>query len=91
MIGISSIFGGIQHFWAEKFRSNLTYGYVSADNPASLSGGALDSTTYVSANFIWNPFKQLTLGVEYLWGQRENVDGNDGTSNRFIFSARHDF
>jgi len=91
MIGISSIFGGIQHFWAEKFRSNLTYGYVSADNPASVSGEALDSTTYASANFLWNPFKPLTLGVEYLWGQRKNVDGSDGTSNRFIFSARHDF
>jgi len=91
VIGISSLFGGIQHFWAEKFRSNLTYGHVSADNPASMSNDALESTTYASANFIWNPFKQLTLGIEYLWGRRENVDGNYGTSNRFLLSSRHTF
>lgn len=91
MIGIWSSFGGIQHYWTEKFRSNLTYGHVSADNPASVPGDALDSTTYASANLIWNPFKQLTLGVEYLWGRREDVDGASGTSERFLFSSRFDF
>lgn len=90
-IGIWSLFGGIQHFWTEAFRSNLTYGHVSADNPASAPSDALDSTTYASANLIWNPFKQLTLGVEYLWGKRENVDGASGTSNRLLFSSRFDF
>ena len=90
-IGISSLFGGIQHYWSEKFRSNLTYGYVNADNPASAPNDALDSTTYASANLVWNPYKQLTLGTEYLWGQRKNVDGASGTSNRFLFSSRYDF
>jgi DcaP outer membrane protein len=90
-IGIWSSFGGIQHFWAEKFRSNLTFGHVKADNPALVPSDALDSTTYASANFIWNPYKQLTLGVEYLWGRRENVGGASGTSNRLLFSSRLDF
>jgi hypothetical protein len=91
MIGIWGVFGGLQHFWSDKFRSNLTFGNMSADNPASMPSDALDSTTYASANFIWNPFKQLTLGVEYLWGRRENVDGAKGTSNRLLFSSRRDF
>ena len=91
MIGIWGAFGGLQHFWSDKFRSNLTFGNMSADNPASVPSDALDSTTYASANFIWNPFKQLTLGVEYLWGRRENVDGAKGTSNRLLFSSRRDF
>lgn len=90
-VGIWSLVGGIQHFWSEKFRSNLTFGHVSVDNPASVPGDALDSTTYASANFIWNPFKELTLGVEYLWGQRKDVDGASGTSNRFLFSSRFDY
>ena len=91
MIEISSLFGGIQHFWSEKFRSNLTYGYVAAENPASVPSDALDSTTYASANLIWNPYEKLTLGTEYLWGQRKNVDGASGTSDRFLFSSRLDF
>ena len=91
MIGISGVFGGLQHFWSDKYRSNLTFGNMSADNPDSVPSDALDSTTYASANFIWNPFKQLTLGVEYLWGRRENFDGNYGTSNRLLLSSRYDF
>lgn len=91
LIEIWSLFGGIQHFWTEEFRSNLTYGHVNADNPVSVPSDALDSTTYATVNFIWNPFKQLTLGVEYLWGRRENVDGASGTSNRLLFSSRFDF
>jgi len=91
LIGIWSLYGGIQHFWTEKTRSNLTYGHVNADNPDSVPSDALDSTTYVTVNFIWNPFKSLSLGVEYLWGRRENVDGASGTSNRLLFSSRFDF
>ena len=90
-IGISSWFGGIQHFWSDKFRSNLTYGYVSANNPASVPNDALENTTYATVNFIWNPYKKLTLGTEFLWGQRENADGASGTSNRYLFSSRLDF
>ena len=90
-IGISSIFGGIQHFWTYKFLLILHDGHVNADNPASMPGDALDNTTYASVNLIWNPYKQLTLGFEYLWGQRENIDGASGTSNRFLFSSRLDF
>ena len=91
MIEVSSLFGGIQHFWSDKFRSNLTFGHVSVENPASVASDALDSTTYASANLIWNPYAKLTLGTEYLWGERKNVDGASGTSDRFLFSSRLDF
>ena len=91
VIGISGTFGGLQHFWSDKFRSNLTFGYLSADNPASAPSDALDSTAYASANFIWVPVKQLTLGVEYLYGMREDFDGASGTSNRLLLSSKLDF
>jgi hypothetical protein len=91
VIAIWSVVGGLQHFWTDKFRSNLVLGHVSADNPVSAPGDALESTTYTSANLIWNPYKKLTLGVEYLWGRRENFDGAAGDSNRILFSSRYDF
>ena len=91
LIGIWSLYGGIQHFWTEAFRSNVTFGHVSADNPSSMPVEALESTTYASVNIVWNPFKQITLGVEYLWGRRENINGASGTSNRLLFSSRFDF
>jgi hypothetical protein len=90
-IGIFGTYGGIQHFWSDRWRSNLVYGYVNSDNPEFVSGDTYDNTNYAAADLIWNPYKKVTLGVEYLWGRRENKDGASGSSNRFIFSSRVDF
>lgn len=90
-IGIFGSFGGVQHFWSERFRSNLVYGYVNADNPEFVSGDTFDNTNYVAADLIWSPYKMITIGAEYLWGRRENKDDASGTGNRFLFSSRFDF
>jgi len=90
-IGIFGSFGGIQHFWSERWRSNLVYGYVNSDNPDFLSGDTYDNTNYVAADLIWTPYKLVDLGVEYLWGRRENKDGASGTSNRFLFTSKVKF
>ncbi len=46
-------------------------------------------TTYLAANLIWNPDTRVRVGIEYLYGLRENVDGGVGVANRiqcaFIF------
>ena len=57
-IGIFGSYGGIQHFWSGRFRSNLVYGYVNADNPGFVSGDTFDNTNYVAADLIWNPYKE---------------------------------
>jgi hypothetical protein len=81
----------IKHLWSDQFRSNLIYGYVNSDNPGFVSGDTFDNTNYIAADLIWTPYKPVTLGVEYLWGRRENKDGASGTDNRYLFSSRYDF
>jgi hypothetical protein len=90
-IPVFSTYGGLQHWWIGSLRSNLVYGYVNADNPGFLDGDVLENTTYFATDLIWNPWKTITLGVEYLWGERENKDGASGTANRILFSSRFDF
>jgi hypothetical protein len=90
-IGILGTYGGLQHFWSEKFRSNLVYGYVNSDNPGFASGDTFDNTNYVAADIIWSPYKLTSFGIEYLWGRRENEDGESGAANRFLFSTKVDF
>ena len=87
-IGIFGTYGGIQHFWSNRFRSNLVYGYVNSDPPAFLSGDTFDNTSYGAVDLIWKPYKSLDVGVEYLYGRRENKDGAAGTSNRFLLSSK---
>jgi hypothetical protein len=90
-IGVFGTYGGLQHFWSDQWRSNLVYGYVNADNPEFVSGDTFDNTNYAAADIIWAPYKNVTLGAEYLWGRRENKDGASGTSNRYLFSSRVNF
>jgi hypothetical protein len=53
----------------------LIDGYVNSDPPDFLSGDTFDNTIYAAGNLIWNPCKSLDVGVEYLYGRRENKDG----------------
>ena len=86
-----STYGGLQHWWSDRLRSNLVYGYMDAKNPRAVGGDELDNTTYAAGNLVWNPYERVTLGVEYLWGQRTNKDGESGTANRFLFSSKFEF
>jgi uncharacterized membrane-anchored protein YhcB (DUF1043 family) len=90
-IGITGAYGGIQHFWSDRFRSNLVYGFVEVDNPGFVAGDELDSTNYFAVDLIWSPYKNVTVGVEYLRGRRENKDGNSGTADRLLFSSSFTF
>jgi hypothetical protein len=84
-------YGGVQHFWNDRWRSNFVLGHMDASNPEFVSGDALDNTTYGATSLIWRPFDQVDVGFEYLWGERENVDGNSGDASRFLFSTRVTF
>ena len=64
---------------------------VDASNPGLVAADALDNTTYLAASLIWHPFNHVDVGVEYLWGERENADGNSGDASRFLFSTRMTF
>ncbi|MBD5179803.1 MAG: hypothetical protein HDT01_00730 [Bacteroidales bacterium] len=37
---------------------------------------------YFAANIFWEPTPRLQAGIEYLWGQRNNFDGNHNHANR---------
>lgn len=90
-IGIFGVDVGLQHWWSGTLRSNLVFGYVNTQNPGFVDEDRLGSTTYVAQNIIWNPFKALTFGAEWLWGKRENINGASGTGNRFLISSKFEF
>lgn len=74
-----------------KWRSNLTGGYVYIDQPGFQPAGSMESTTYLSYNLIWSPVPKLDLGLEFLYGQREDVGGADGDATRLQAAAKYTF
>jgi hypothetical protein len=69
---------GYTHQWSEKFRSTLTTGYVNLQNEQSQAGNAYHETYYESANLMWQLRKRLSVGVECLYGYKNEKSGAYG-------------
>ena len=76
---------GYTHQWNEQWRSTASWGQVNLDNQASQDPTAYDSTRYASLNVIWQIRKRLSLGLEGLYGSKEQNDGDRGNVFRVHF------
>lgn len=84
------IFGSFRHFWNEKWRSNLTLGYLSVDNDTDLTGmGVTSDATSLHVNLIYSPVPKMDFGIEYMHANREIESGIDGDLDRIQFSAKY--
>ena len=84
-------YGAFQHWWTDSLRSNAVFGYVDIDNRSVQSSDALERSMYFAGNLVWSPIKQMDIGAEYLWGQRDNKNGATGTARRMQLSTKFTF
>jgi hypothetical protein len=80
-----------EHWFTERWLSNLTYSETHVG-----SAGGQPSTTYTGAKYfaasLWYiPFTNMSLGFEYLYGERGNLDGQRGKDNRLNASMQYNF
>jgi hypothetical protein len=80
-----------QHWWGETLRSNFTLGYVDVDYSGASGSSDYQRTVRASTNMFWSPTPRIDLGGEFLWGRRENQDGNDGDATQVQFGAKYRF
>jgi hypothetical protein len=91
LFDITSGYVSLQHWWGGTMRSNFTLGYVEVDNPSFVEGDAYAKTIRGSGNFMWTPTPRIDLGVEFLFGRRENEDGSNGDAKQIQAAARYRF
>jgi hypothetical protein len=72
---------GYVHKFNDRFTTNLAYAVTRLQNdlraPDSIEGGWV-----AHANLIWKLSKAASTGIEYMWGQRENTNGEKGDAAR---------
>jgi cell division protein FtsB len=78
---------GYTHKWTDYLRSTASYGYVHLDNQFSQEPDAYHQTHYGSLNLIWQARKRLTIGLEALYGFKEEKSGADGDAFRIQIGA----
>ncbi len=71
-----------EHWFNEKWLTNLTYSGVQVNNGPGQPGFTYASAEYLAASLWFIPVRRLSVGVEYLFGERENVDLQRGQANR---------
>jgi hypothetical protein len=78
---------GYTHKWNDYLRSTASYGYVHLDNQFSQGPDAYHQTHYGSLNLIWQARKRLSIGLEGLYGFKEEKSGADGDAFRIQIGA----
>lgn len=77
-LDVYSAYVGYEHWWADQFRSSISFGLVGVENLDFQPDDALRRTRRSSINFMWSPIPRLDLVTEFLWGTRINKDGRRG-------------
>lgn len=76
--------------WNDRLHSSFGLSLAEADNDTAISGFDVPkSYQSVHANIVWIPIKRMSIGAEYIWGQREDESGADGVLNRLQVSAKY--
>ena len=89
-IDSTGVFGSYRHLWNDKWRSNLTLGYLTVDNDTELTGmGVTKNASSLHVNMIYSPQPKLDFGLELLLADREVESGADGDMTRLQFSAKY--
>ncbi len=88
-------FVSYRHHWTNTLRSNVSYSWINADNPAGISAGTAAGLNKkfrtAHLNVIWAYAPQVEFGAEILRGEREVESGVKGAVNRFLVMGKYAF
>ena len=84
-------FVAYEQWWADNWASNFTYSEMHVDDPDVLPDDTYQDGKYITANLIWLPFERMGVGMEFLFGERENKDGQTGEAYRIQTALQYKF
>lgn len=90
-IGVTNGFIAYRHWWNDQWRSTVAVSGLKADFDTAPVGTTHKSSKTVSANLMFSPVKQVTTTVELRHGERELVNGDEGSLDRLQFSVKYSY
>jgi hypothetical protein len=76
------------HAWNDKWTSAIGYSEHKQNNTDGQSASAFKRGSYASANVLYTFARNVTTGVEYIWGKHETKDGSNANDSRLQWSTR---
>jgi hypothetical protein len=86
---------GLQQYWTKKLHSNIVYGITKLEKPVGFFDQYIPwyykYGQYLAINTLWNFFDYATAGIEILWGERVNLNGEKGYAHRVNLLMQYNF
>jgi len=86
--GISTYY---DHYWNNKWSTSFGWSMTDLDTSDGQSGEEFKKGQIAQINLLHYPVEHVLLGTEFIWGQREDIDGNTGSDYRIQFTLKVDF
>ena len=88
-VGLTAFMGGYEHFWSSRATTNFVWSVAQSEDHDYYPDTFNKTLDYTAINFIyWFIENRAWAGVEYLYGNREIVSGDDASANRLQFAVR---
>ena len=92
---------GYNHWWTDSLASNAIFGWahteidvIDAFGPGQRGVAQFNTNENVQsvhANILWYPADPVTIGLEYIWGARDALDGQYATASRVQMAFWYSF
>jgi hypothetical protein len=79
------------HVWADNWSSTIGFSQHMQDNTAGQTATAFKRGSYGNVNLLYTPWKNVLTGLEFVWGELEQKDGQSATDYRLQFSTKVTF
>ena len=91
-LALMAFTAGYDHYWTPRLSTNAVYSVGLINDEPYLADTLNQQLDYGAVNLLyWFLADRAWAGVEYLYGRRELVNGDNGTANRLQFAVRFNF
>ena len=90
-VEILGIVAYYDRYWNDKWSSSIGWSMTDLDTEDGQAGTEFETGQIVNVNLLHYPTEHVMLGLEGIWGKREDVDGEDGEDYRIQFSIKVDW
>ncbi|PLW68550.1 DcaP family trimeric outer membrane transporter [Pseudohalioglobus lutimaris] len=79
------------HYWSDKWSSSVGWSTTKLDTTKGQAGNEFEQGQIAQVNLLHYPTSGVMIGGELIWGEREDVSGDDGYDLRAQLSLKVNF
>ncbi len=80
-----------EHWFSEKWLTNVTYSEDFTGSTSGQPGNTYIGAKYLTAALWWIPITRMSIGIEFVRGERENLNEQRGRANRINGLFQYNF